>query len=80
DLFISRTVAKISLLIQRTLIELVDENTYQIFDLICKENYQSILATFDDIEDIYPASYLQMGMLLESELNSMGTYHDVFLY
>jgi len=32
------------------------------------------------VEDIYPASYLQMGMLLESTLNNQGTYHDVFSY
>ena len=32
------------------------------------------------VEDIYPASYLQMGMLLESSLNNEGTYHDVFSY
>ena len=32
------------------------------------------------VEDIYPASYLQMGMLLESSLNNKGTYHDVFSY
>ena len=32
------------------------------------------------VEDIYPASYLQMGMLLESSLDNEGTYHDVFSY
>ena len=32
------------------------------------------------VEDIYPASYLQMGMLLESTLNNQGTYNNVSAY
>jgi len=35
---------------------------------------------FNEISDIYPAGYLQAGMLLESELSDDGTYHDVFTY
>lgn len=34
----------------------------------------------DIIEDIYPASYLQVGMLLEANLDTNGAYHDVFSY
>lgn len=32
------------------------------------------------IEDTYPASHLQLGMLFESSLSNDGIYHDVFYY
>ncbi|MDP3705102.1 MAG: amino acid adenylation domain-containing protein [Legionellaceae bacterium] len=51
---------------------LIDKNTKkQTFDVIKSGS----------IEDIYPASYLQIGMLLESlKTPSLGIYHDVFVY
>jgi amino acid adenylation domain-containing protein len=55
------------------------ETVYKAFNLIDKQQYQELIST-DQVEDIYPASYLQIGMLLESSLNDKGTYHDVFNY
>lgn len=52
---------------------------YTPFSLISQKECQEIMAEFDDIQDIYPASYLQKGMLLESSLHK-STYHDVFCY
>ena len=53
---------------------------YKPFRLIEKENYTTLLRSTNLIEDIYPASYLQMGMLLESDLDNTGMYHDIFKY
>lgn len=58
---------------------LAPEIPYQPFSLVELSHYQDLLSQYD-IEDIYPASRLQIGMLLESSLNDYGTYHDVFYY
>lgn len=55
------------------------ETPYKPFSLVELSHYQDLLSQ-QDIEDIYPASRLQIGMLLESSLNDYGTYHDVFFY
>lgn len=55
------------------------ETPYEPFSLIDRQQYQDIISS-NQIEDIYPASYLQIGMLLESSLANNGTYHDVFYY
>ncbi|NDA91508.1 MAG: hypothetical protein EBY20_11570, partial [Alphaproteobacteria bacterium] len=53
---------------------------YTPFSFVNMEDYKKVLPNINLVEDIYPASYLQMGMLLESTLNNQGTYHDVFSY
>ncbi|UZO80610.1 amino acid adenylation domain-containing protein [Aquimarina sp. ERC-38] len=52
------------------------------FSLIDPEIKQNIIASRNyDVEDIYPASYLQTGMLIESFKNiNKDVYHDVFVY
>jgi len=57
----------------------IDE-IYIPFSLVDKEYYKNIIPENNLIEDIYPASYLQMGMLLEPNLENNSTYHDVFSY
>ncbi|NDA90313.1 MAG: amino acid adenylation domain-containing protein, partial [Alphaproteobacteria bacterium] len=53
---------------------------YVPFSLINIENYKNVISDINLVEDIYPASYLQMGMLLESTLNNQGTYNNVSAY
>jgi len=55
------------------------ETPYEPFSLIDRQHYLDAINS-NQIEDIYPASYLQIGMLLESSLANNGTYHDVFYY
>jgi len=55
-----------------------EENSYMPFSLINKDKYAGII-DFDAIDDIYPAGYLQMGMLFESETNS-SNYHNIAVY
>lgn len=55
------------------------ETPYKPFSLIDTQQYQDIINP-QQIEDIYPASHLQMGLLLESSLSEQGTYHDVYFY
>ncbi|MFI4919809.1 MAG: condensation domain-containing protein, partial [Legionellales bacterium] len=59
------------------------KSTYMAYELVDEATHKDILSLYPDalIEDIYPASYLQMEMLLESEhANADGAYHDVFAY
>ncbi|MBS0358349.1 MAG: AMP-binding protein, partial [Proteobacteria bacterium] len=60
------------------------EKNYTSYSLIAEQTKQSILTKVvkrpDEIADIYPASYLQMGMLIESMKTEDGTYHDIFSY
>ncbi|MGB8191998.1 MAG: amino acid adenylation domain-containing protein, partial [Chitinophagaceae bacterium] len=51
--------------------------SYTPFSLTDKVKYKDLLDS-SEVEDIYPAAYLQMGMLYESD--DTGTYHDVFRY
>ena len=44
------------------------------------EDYKNDIQDIDLIEDIYPASYLQMGMLLESNLDNNDTYNNISSY
>ncbi|WP_299249776.1 non-ribosomal peptide synthetase, partial [uncultured Aquimarina sp.] len=59
------------------------EFLYRPFSLIEKSLKDTILdrchVSLDQIQDIYPASYLQTGMIIESLLDA-STYHDVFSY
>jgi len=76
DIFDCRQINK---LVERVQIGQSQIDVYLPFSLINKDDYQNEL-DFNLIEDIFPASLLQVGMLLESSLNSKGTYHDVFRY
>ncbi len=60
----------------------VYKNIYIPFSLIEPEIKNEILTSRNnDVEDIYPASYLQTGMLIESFKNiNKDVYHDVFVY
>ena len=56
---------------------------YKPFSLLGKEAVQDIInSSSAGIEDIYPASYLQVGMLLEEsrDENRAGTYHTIFAF
>ncbi|MHC5747805.1 MAG: amino acid adenylation domain-containing protein, partial [Nostoc sp.] len=53
-------------------------NQFQPFDLICKDDR---LKLTEDIEDAYPLSRLQMGMLFHSKYDTeSAVYHDIFSY
>ena len=80
QVFELKTVHALSELIEQTApTTLIPETPYEPFSLVDTRHYQDLLSKYE-IEDIYPASHLQIGMLLESSLNSSGTYHDVFFY
>ncbi|MCE3269200.1 MAG: hypothetical protein K0R49_1452, partial [Burkholderiales bacterium] len=77
ELYVYRNVKKLLL---NTNIEL-ETIDYIPFNLISEDvKYKLISNDPSNIEDIFPASYLQTGMLLESVLQGAGTYHDVFSY
>ena len=54
-----------------------DNDSYKNFSLIDQNKFTGIL--YNKINDIYPISFLQKGMLIES-LKDNQTYHDVFSY
>ncbi|OGT41177.1 MAG: hypothetical protein A3F13_04160 [Gammaproteobacteria bacterium RIFCSPHIGHO2_12_FULL_40_19] len=72
----------------KTIVQLVEQTNHSVysdrkiyapFSLIDAATKNLFLS--GNIEDIYPAAYLQMGMLVESlKITAAGTYHDVFSY
>lgn len=89
DIYAHCTIEKIAKYAQK--IKRFNISTYQPFSLVDEFNKKQIMEALSpssearqnmaQIEDIYPASYLQMGMLLESSrAKNNGTYHDVFAY
>ncbi|WP_150468522.1 condensation domain-containing protein, partial [Francisella sp. SYW-9] len=64
--------------------QIILDNKYTPFSLVTEKQRNEVASRSNilesEIEDIYPASYLQTGMLIESILNPKGTYHDVFSY
>ncbi|MCX7124870.1 MAG: condensation domain-containing protein [Gammaproteobacteria bacterium] len=74
----------------KTILELLEHSnhtvalkseTYTHFSLIDDATSESIKTKNPSIQDIYPASYLQIHMLTDSlKTNAQGTYHDVFAY
>ncbi|AVC44606.1 hypothetical protein B4919_07355 [Francisella tularensis subsp. novicida] len=82
DVFNYRTIYK--LLNNANYSQAILDNKYIPFSLVTLEQRNEVVSKLDilerDIEDIYPASYLQTGMLIESILDPKGTYHDVFSY
>ncbi|MDF1757565.1 MAG: amino acid adenylation domain-containing protein [Legionellaceae bacterium] len=82
DLYTYKTIKKL----MDSLHEIVESSSmssnYKPYKLIDNDTKNSVVARLsnrkDTIEDIYPASYLQMGMLFESERDVYGeTYHNV---
>ncbi|MCV9934616.1 amino acid adenylation domain-containing protein [Flavobacterium sp. LS1R47] len=66
-------------------VDFLNEIDYKPFSLISSELKSSILKDnnlqLDQLQDIYPASYLQSGMLIESLVEDRNdTYHDVLSY
>ena len=85
DIVQSRTIAALSRQLSR--VERIDSisNDYQPFANVSVDKRASITeqiqSRFDaELEDLYPASYLQLGMLIESQRQGQGTYQDVFSY
>ena len=57
--------------------QLAQQNDYQAFELVNDSEKADLYQRYGDaLVDAYPASQLQMGMLLESNLDAT-TYHDV---
>ncbi|MFN7096582.1 MAG: amino acid adenylation domain-containing protein, partial [Gammaproteobacteria bacterium] len=79
DIFTLKTVKALGELLENHNNVNTIYHTYVPFSLVDVNKYKD---KFDLslIEDIYPVSYLQMGMLFESSLNDKGTYHTVTLY
>ncbi|WP_116964848.1 non-ribosomal peptide synthetase, partial [Fastidiosibacter lacustris] len=83
DIFIYRTINKI--VKKAKLYNIPSNDIYYPLSLIDKAGQKQVLQNsgllYEDIEDIYPVSYLQKGMFFEQERsNNDGTYHDVFSY
>ncbi|MDP1574997.1 MAG: amino acid adenylation domain-containing protein [Coxiellaceae bacterium] len=81
DLFKHKTI--LALVKNGSYTATLNKKMYIPFSLIDEETKISLLAKNKpgSIEDIYPASYLQMGMLIASlKAEAHGTYHDVFSY
>ena len=80
DVFELRTIARLSEIVTRAID--IKPYFYSPFSLLSKSEIETIgLKDLRSIEDIFPASYLQLGMLLESKHKyEDGTYHDVFIY
>lgn len=80
DIFEAQCIAKISEKILSKEKEAgLTKVSYKPFSLVSIKDYKE---SIDEslIEDVYPASFLQSGMLLESALDEKGTYHDIFGY
>ncbi|WP_238552863.1 condensation domain-containing protein, partial [Legionella oakridgensis] len=76
DILVHRTIKHLIAFSQETHRQ---EMVYQPFSLVSSNIIEKIYR--EEIEDIYPASYLQMGMLIESsKRKDIGIYHDIFVY
>ena len=83
NLFEYNTIEKLAKFIEHSAAESPPkkQQEYKPFSLITRRNIKELkIVKPEDIEDAYPAGYLQVGMLLESERITSGTYHDVFAY
>ena len=77
DIFTFKTIEKIAQYTSQNLY--LESNVYLPFSLIKEDTRAKIIVKNSNVEDIYPASYLQKGMIVES-LRDKGTYHDIFSY
>lgn len=79
DIFVNSNISKLSNYISQNCgIKKIDYETkiYKPFELVDFTNYEN----FSDIlliEDIYPASHVQMGMIFESKLSKYKNYHVI---
>lgn len=83
DIFDHKTIRELLANISKG--EIRTESVYVSFSLVNentkKELYNRLQLDPEQIEDIYPAAYLQTGMLIESmKEESYGTYHDVLSF
>jgi amino acid adenylation domain-containing protein len=79
DILQGKTIKKITDKIEK----ISEEETqgYRPFSLINPQFLQTRFSQAQvELEDVYPVSYLQLGMLLEAKRAVDGTYHDVFCY
>lgn len=80
DLYEHKTIRKLAQHISSKKLDATKEIPYMPFSLANRISHTTGLPNLHVLQDIYPASYLQTGMLIESNLNETGTYHDVFVY
>ncbi|WP_150467988.1 non-ribosomal peptide synthetase, partial [Francisella sp. SYW-9] len=82
DVFNYRTVQKLLNNVNHSK-DILDKK-YIPFSLVTERQRNEVVSRLNilesEIEDIYPASYLQSGMLIESVIDTTGMYHDVFSY
>jgi len=77
NIFEQKTISALAKIIDG---KIENEIPYIPFSLVNIQEYESVLPDLKLVEDIYPASYLQMGMLLESNLNDKNTYKNILGY
>lgn len=79
DVFSCQTIKSLSELVETTVVgdAGVGELDYDAFSLIDEQQKDEIVNSLNyEVEDIYPAASLQVGMLLESAVTP-GIYHDI---
>jgi|GEM_PF-1327933 len=78
DIFEEKTLKNFAKKI--TILQKEKEEKDDPFSWVDNNTLEEIMKKIPRVEDIYPVSQLQMGMLLESQKSLDGTYHDVFCY
>lgn len=80
DVYQSKSLSGLAEIIRLAIGSTHQSEVYIPFSLVNLQDFKNLFQKAEAIEDIYPASYLQAGMLFEASLNNYGTYHDVFVY
>ena len=85
DIFVSNSIAKLALLLAsdgnvQNYVATKSIASYVPFSLADRDFCSQLSVNLDLLDDVYPASYLQMGMLLEGNLDKYGAYLDVVAY
>ncbi|MEH1820700.1 MAG: amino acid adenylation domain-containing protein [Nostoc sp.] len=77
-LFQHQTISQLAKVLKTTELDVIKSEKSQPFSLISQADKQKLP---DEIEDAYPLSMLQMGMVFHSEYSlERTTYHDIFSY
>ncbi|MEH1828477.1 MAG: amino acid adenylation domain-containing protein [Nostoc sp.] len=77
-LFQHQTISQLAKVLKTTELDVIKSEKSQPFSLVSQADKQKLS---DDIEDAYPLSMLQMGMVFHSEYSpERTTYHDIFSY
>lgn len=76
DIFTYRSISELAAYIAANNLENETQDGYIPFSLVNLADYIQ-LGELDQFEDIFPASYLQLGMLFESMNSQYSTYHVV---